>query len=38
MKIKIQEICKYEILIENNSEFQIARRLIGSKGYNMKKL
>ena len=30
--------CKYEILIENNSEFQIARRLIGSKGYNMKKI
>ena len=30
--------CKYEILIENNPEFQIARRLIGSKGYNMKKI
>ena len=30
--------CKYEILIENDSEFQIARRLIGSKGCNMKKI
>ena len=30
--------CKYEILIENNPDFQIARRLIGSKGYNMKKI
>jgi hypothetical protein len=30
--------CKYEILIENDSEFQIARRLIGSKGCNMKNI
>ena len=30
--------CKYEILIENDPEFQIARRLIGSKGCNMKKI
>ena len=30
--------CKYEILIPNDKEFQIARRLIGSKGYNMKKI
>lgn len=30
--------CKYEILIENEPEFQIARRLIGSKGSNMKKI
>ena len=30
--------CKYEILIENDQEFQIARRLIGSKGCNMKKI
>ena len=28
--------CKYEILIPNDKEFQIARRLIGSKGCNMK--
>lgn len=31
-------ICKYEILIENDSEFQISRKLIGSKGANMKKI
>ena len=30
--------CKYQILIPNDKEFQIARRLIGSKGYNMKKI
>ena len=30
--------CKYEILIENDSEFQIARKLIGSKGINMKQI
>jgi hypothetical protein len=30
--------CKYEILLENEPEFQIARRLIGSKGCNMKKI
>ena len=30
--------CKYEILIANDKEFQIARRLIGSKGCNMKKI
>jgi len=30
--------CKYEILIENDPEFQIARKLIGSKGYNMKQI
>ena len=30
--------CKYEILIPNDKEFQVARRLIGSKGYNMKKI
>ena len=30
--------CKYEILIPNDKEFQIARRLIGSKGCNMKKI
>ena len=30
--------CKYEILIPNDKEFQVARRLIGSKGCNMKKI
>ena len=30
--------CKYEILIPNDKDFQIARRLIGSKGYNMKRI
>jgi hypothetical protein len=30
--------CKYEILIDNDKEFQVARRLIGSKGYNMKRI
>ena len=30
--------CKYQILIENDKDFQIARRLIGSKGANMKKI
>ena len=30
--------CKFEILIPNDKEFQIARRLIGSKGCNMKKI
>ena len=30
--------CKYQILIPNDKDFQIARRIIGSKGYNMKKI
>lgn len=30
--------CKYQILIANDKDFQIARRLIGSKGCNMKKI
>ena len=30
--------CKYEILIPNDKDFQIARRLIGSKGCHMKKI
>jgi hypothetical protein len=30
--------CKFEILIPNDKEFQIARRLIGGKGCNMKKI
>ena len=31
-------ICKYQILIPNDKDFQIASRIIGSKGYNMKKI
>ena len=34
----IKYTCKYEILIPNDKDFQIARRLIGSKGCNMKKI
>ena len=30
--------CKYEILIANDKDFQIARRLIGSKGCNMENI
>jgi len=30
--------CKYEIQIDNDKEFQVARRIIGSKGYNMKRI
>ena len=30
--------CKYEILIANDKDFQVARRLIGSKGCNMKNI
>ena len=30
--------CKYEILIPNDKDFQISRRLIGSKGCNMKNI
>ena len=37
-KISHKFICKYEILIENDSEFQISRKLICSKGTNMKKI
>ena len=31
-------ICKYEILIPNEKDFRIAKRIIGSKGNNMKKI
>ena len=37
-KVSGKYTCKYEILIENDSEFQIARRVIGSKGINMKNI
>jgi len=30
--------CRFDIQIENDKEFQVARRLIGSKGSNMKKI
>jgi len=30
--------CKFEIQIENDKEFQVARRIIGSKGFNMKRI
>jgi len=30
--------CRYEIQIENDKEFQVARRLIGAKGHNMKQI
>jgi len=30
--------CRFEIQIENDKEFQVARRLIGAKGCNMKKI
>ena len=30
--------CRYEIQIENEKEFQVARRIIGTKGCNMKKI
>lgn len=30
--------CRYDIQIENEREFQVARRIIGSKGCNMKRI
>lgn len=30
--------CRYELQIENDKEFQVARKLIGAKGCNMKKI
>lgn len=30
--------CRFELTIENDREFQVARKLIGAKGYNMKKI
>jgi hypothetical protein len=30
--------CRYEIQIDNDKEFQVARRIIGSKGCNMKNI
>jgi len=34
----VKYTCKYEIQIENEKEFQVARRVIGSKGANMKRI
>ena len=30
--------CKFPIIIENEGEFQVSRRIIGAKGCNMKKI
>lgn len=30
--------CRYDIQIENDKEFQVAKKIIGSKGYNMKQI
>ncbi len=30
--------CRYELLIENDKDFQVARKLIGAKGCNMKRI
>lgn len=30
--------CKYLIQIENDEEFQVSKKIIGSRGYNMKKI
>lgn len=30
--------CRYEIQIENEKEFQVARKIIGTRGFNMKKI
>jgi len=34
----IKYTCRYDIQIENESVFQVARRVIGSKGANMKRI
>jgi len=36
--IPIKFTCKYEIQIENDRDFQVARKIIGPKGCNMKKI
>lgn len=30
--------CRYEIQIDSDKEFQVARKIIGNKGYNMKRI
>ena len=34
----VKYTCKFEIQIRNDKEFQVARRLIGSKGHHMKRI
>jgi len=34
----IKYTCRFDIQIPNDKEFQVARRLIGAKGCNMKKI
>lgn len=34
----VKYTCRFDIQIENDREFQVARRLIGAKGINMKKI
>jgi len=34
----IKYTCRFDIQIENDKEFQVARRLIGAKGCNMKRI
>jgi hypothetical protein len=34
----VKYTCRYDIQIENEKEFQVARRVIGSKGSNMKRI
>jgi hypothetical protein len=30
--------CRYDIQIDNDKDFQVAKKIIGSKGYNMKQI
>lgn len=30
--------CRYDVMIENDKHFQIAKKIIGSKGFNMKNI
>jgi hypothetical protein len=34
----IKYTCRFDIQIDNDKEFQVARRLIGAKGCNMKRI
>jgi hypothetical protein len=34
----VKYTCRYDIQIDNEKEFQVARRVIGSKGANMKRI
>lgn len=37
-EVKAKHMCRYDIQIENDRDFQVARRLIGAKGCNMKRI